>query len=603
MKIQNLIFPAEGVCTEEEMFFRPVRDNVCFRAEDHALTFSEQGHVSFDTYFNACSVSKWKQYTTARNFRLNLMLQGSFSVILTNILRENEETRKNILSIHTVRGTQGEEFSFSYPETEGLVAFELIAQSDGASVLGGWYSAEVDEDRLWETNIAVNICTFRREPFVTHNLEILRKYIIDNPDSALQGHLRVYISDNGRTLPRDELCSEDVRIVPNKNAGGAAGFARGLLEIMEHSDSFAATHALMMDDDIVIEPEALFRTYTLLRCRKEEYADLFVGGAMLRLDQQTVQVESGASWNAGSLISNKRNLSMDRISHCLFNEEEEYVEYNAWWYCCTPMSVVSESNLPLPIFFRGDDLEYGLRNMKHLALMNGICVWHEPFENKYASFTQYYILRNLLYDNALHCPDFGLPQFLLRVCKSAARELVYYRYDNIGLLLRAVYDFYRGVDFLKETDGELLHREIMAAGYKAVPVEQLTGVTFDAEQYENSLVETESRGRCRLRFATLNGHLLPAKRGCAAVSMSQCRPINFYRRKTIIHYDAANGKAFVTRKSYFRLFLALLRLLWLTIVSVWKYPKAVKEFRDRKDEITNAAFWKRYLGLPVETTR
>mgnify|MGYP006976954123 FL=1 len=107
---------------------------------------------------------------------------------------------------------------------------------------------------------------------------------------------------------------------------------------------------------------------------------------MLRIDKPNMQVESGASWNAGDLISNKANLNMNVTWDCLFNEIEEYTEFNAWWYCCFPMDVVSEENLPLPIFIRGDDLEYGLRNMKHLILMNGICVWHEPFENKYSSF-------------------------------------------------------------------------------------------------------------------------------------------------------------------------------------------------------------------------
>lgn len=33
---------------------------------------------------------------------------------------------------------------------------------------------------------------------------------------------------------------------------------------------------------------------------------------------------------------------------------------------------------------RGDDIEYGLRNCKRLVTLNGICVWHEPFESKYS---------------------------------------------------------------------------------------------------------------------------------------------------------------------------------------------------------------------------
>ena len=177
------------------------------------------------------------------------------------------------------------------------------------------------------------------------------------------------------------------------------------LEIM-HCKDYQATHVLLMDDDILLEPESLFRTYVLLRTLKEQYRDAFIGGAMLRLDHQNIQVEAGAAWYAGNLASRKSNLNLNTLDACLYNETEEYCEFNAWWYCCIPMHIVRPDNLPLPIFIRGDDVEYGLRNMKHLILLNGICVWHEPFENKYSSFLSYYILRNMLYDNALHCPGF-----------------------------------------------------------------------------------------------------------------------------------------------------------------------------------------------------
>ena len=66
---------------------------------------------------------------------------------------------------------------------------------------------------------------------------------------------------------------------------------------------------------------------------KDEYADAFIGGAMLRSDQRNIQVESGASWNAGNLISLKAGLDLRLWENCLRNEQEEYREFNAWWYC------------------------------------------------------------------------------------------------------------------------------------------------------------------------------------------------------------------------------------------------------------------------------
>ena len=87
-----------------------------------------------------------------------------------------------------------------------------------------------------------------------------------------------------------------VTIYPNMNAGGAGGFTRGMIEILKANENGAGvTHVLVMDDDIVLDTDVLLRTYTLLSLRKPEYADVFVGGAMLRLDRPNIQVENGAA--------------------------------------------------------------------------------------------------------------------------------------------------------------------------------------------------------------------------------------------------------------------------------------------------------------------
>lgn len=279
-----------------------------------------------------------------------------------------------------------------------------------------------------------------------------------------------------------------------------------------------------------------------------------IGGAMLRMDRQSIQVEAGASWNAGRLVSNKAGIDLSLGENCLLNEIEEYTEYNAWWYCCMPMEVVSRSNLPLPLFIRGDDLEYGLRNRLYVVLLNGICVWHEPFENKYASYLHYYIIRNLLYDNALHFPNYKLSSFLHRLYVTTAREMIYYRYKNIDLLFRGVNDFYKGVDFLRSTDGEALHKEILQSGYAAVPVEQIENAVFSLPKYMNSFKQSDRGLTKALRYLTINGYLLPAKRSkgkeIQAVSMGLCRPVNFYRQKRVLHYDEESKKAFITEKSW-----------------------------------------------------
>ena len=606
MKIQNILLPKLGICTEEKMFFRREHDKereVEVFLDEDIINFKKNGCLSFDTYFNGLSISKWKKYTNIRDVSLHIEIEGEFLVSLINIECVNKKIFKKILNQQKVTSNTKsiQKIKHRTYEPKGMLCFELRALKDNSVFYSGYYDAEVDEKEIHETNIAINICTFKREFFIKRNIDILNKYIINNPTSQLYGHVQVFISDNGNTLSKELLNSETVHMVYNKNVGGAGGFTRGLIEIINHKNIFPATHALMMDDDIIIEPEALFRTFMILKCRKEEYNDLFIGGAMLRLDEQNIQVESGASWNAGELISNKAGFNMNSLVDCLMNEEEEYVEFNAWWYCCTPMSKISLDNLPLPIFIRGDDLEYGLRNMKQIVLLNGIAVWHEAFENKYSSFLQYYILRNLLYDNALHFPQFGKFKLIKRLMKSVARELVYYRYKNIDLIFRGLDDFFAGINFLKKTDGELLHKEIMNSGYKAVPVEQLNNVAMHLERYNYSLTETENRLSKVCRFLSFNGYLLPTKqiegKNVQVVSMAQCRPINFYRHKKVLNYDITSGKGFVTERSILIAGKYVIKLFAKIIKVMFTYNDKKSEFQKNSSEVVGELFWKRYLNI------
>ncbi|MFR6291597.1 MAG: hypothetical protein ACLUKQ_09095 [Peptococcaceae bacterium] len=596
MKLQNLLFPEAGVCSETALYMRK-KEDVDFFAHKKMLIFSKNAICTFDTYFNSFSVEKWKKYTKINEILLVLKLKGNFEVTLLSKEKIHDTVVEKVISIHHIscEDLTMVKLPFHIFEWKGMLFFKLKALSDSSEYYGGWYENPIDEAQLREVDLAINICTFKREAFVLKNLEILNENILNNEKNELSKHLQIFISDNGQTLNIESLNTDKIHIVKNKNVGGVGGFTRGLIEIMKYQNKFPATHALMMDDDIVIEIESLYRTYSLLRCMKDEYREAFIGGAMLRLDRQRIQVESGAVWNAGSLVSLKGGLDLGQVDACLYNETEEYAEYNAWWYCCTPMSIVNETNLPLPIFIRGDDLEYGLRNTKHLILLNGICVWHEPFENKYSSFLNYYILRNLLYDNALHCPNYSKWDFLKRLYKTVIRELTYYRYKNVELLFKGVEDFYKGVKFLENTDAENLHKEIMNMGYKAVPVEQLD-MRFSYPMYQKNLQKQEGRIKRLRRFATLNGLLLPAKY-TVITSMALCRPINFYRAKRVMQYDVASKKAFLVERDRKRTVQLLQELLKLTLKTLTVYDCKIQDFRKNVGKVTNIDFWEKYLEM------
>ena len=79
----------------------------------------------------------------------------------------------------------------------------------------------------------------------------------------------ILFSDNGKTLDMNKLSSAHIHIVQNKNTGGAGGFTRDLIEILDANNAgMEITHVLLMDDDIVIDPESLLKTYRICIKRK-----------------------------------------------------------------------------------------------------------------------------------------------------------------------------------------------------------------------------------------------------------------------------------------------------------------------------------------------
>lgn len=596
VKLQDILWPKDGICTDVEMYFHSNYKRSLIKTENQSyILFQKGGIVTTDTYFNSFSVGKWKKYTKVRQVQIVLSLQGRFNISLCWKQKINDMYIERELKNTTVDAEQQTEIKLDFPEeTKGMFCFRLEAIGKDGKFFGGYYAAQIPEEEMRPAKIGIVICTYKREEYVGNNVRIMNRDLIENEDSPLYGRLEVFISDNGQTLDTYNLQSENIHIVRNKNTGGAGGFTRGLIEILKHPDK-KITHALLMDDDVIIDTASIVRTAVVLSLLKEEYASAFVGGAMLRSDQRNIQVESGASWNAGSLVALKQNLNLCLCQNCLINEQEEYREYNAWWYCCFPMGLVSADNLPLPIFIRGDDLEYGLRNMKTLILMNGICVWHEPFENKYSSYLEYYIIRNRLIDNSFHFPNWGKKELIRELIREYRREGYLYRYKNVSLYMRGIRDFLKGIDFLEQTDAEQLHKQIMASGYKAVMAEQLE-VPFFYKEYERGCKEKHSRLHEVVRKITFNGYLLPAKH-VRTVPMAAARPEFVWRARTILFYDIVEDKGFVTHRSLRTFVQQGFEVIGMIFAILAKYEKAKQSYLSRGGEIRQMRFWEKYLGM------
>jgi len=605
MILQKITWPKVGLCTDIDMYIHADALNTTSSSrskelilesviDQEELILNYGNGISFDTYFNSFSYLKWKKYTELNKLSLVLKLSGKFIVLVEEKTLYNDEVLSRILLKREVSSTNGDIISFDIDRPQwGMVYFKLYSLEDGSKFMGGYYCDNSIDRPINDIKIGLNICTYKREEYIKNNINLLKNNILENTDSNVFGKMEVLISDNGNSLNIDTLASEHVHIFSNKNVGGAGGFTRGLIEILKDKNKFGITHVLMMDDDVIVSIDSFERTYALLSILKKEYEEAFVGGAMLRTDKQYIQVESGASWNAGRLMSNKQNMDMRNVWDCLFNEVEEYVEYNAWWYCCIPMKIINDENLPLPLFVRGDDVEYGLRNMKNLILLNGVCVWHEPFENKYSSALNYYIVRNLLIDNAIHWLDFDKKEAKKYVQKLVDYELKLYRYKNVELICKGVEDFLRGPEFLLNIDAEKNHKVIITDAYQFVDIGKLS-LPLRISDYSNYAKTGPSGFKNFIRKITYNGIFLPASR-VRVLSAISARPENTCRAKKVLFVDSTLSKGFECKKDLWVVIKELIHTVRIMILIDKKFNYIVKEYKSNK-EIMSIGYWERMLS-------
>ncbi len=596
MKLQNIIYPSTKNCTEELLYFR--RDGkVKYRLSDACITLSQNSLVSFDTYFNSFSVGKWFKYTKISNVLLKLKVKGNGCVRMVYKEKQPDQIFTHIMHEHVFNTADIEEITlpFTYERKQGMYTFEIMAFEDECQFFEGAYYTDIPKEEVQKIKLGIIICTFRREDFVYKNMRLLEENFVNTADIEAKDILEVYISDNSQSLDKERMSSSFINVYPNKNVGGSGGFTRGLIECLKRKEKSGVTHALLMDDDVVIQPESIYRTYRILSVLKPEYKNAYIGGAMLRTDRQWYQTEAGGLWNAGALISRKVGLDLRTLDACLYNEFEEKCDFNAWWYCTIPMDVVREDNLPIPIFIRGDDVEYGIRNMRNLILMNGICVWHEPFEYKFSSSLYYYIFRNRLIDNAIHGIPYPKERFLNELKDWLMRELFTYRYKNAQLLLDGANDFLKGIEWLKQQDGEVLNKEIMAKGYKMQYINELE-VPFDFPTYKNTIGQTEGKKHQLMRKLLLNGMFLKPQ-GDAIVPTVDPHILYFYRKARVLNYDYMSQKGFVTyrdNKEFSRLYKEFKKL---KKICGERYDTVMKEYRDHGRELMQIEFWNNYLEL------
>ncbi|WP_084211151.1 glycosyltransferase [Pseudonocardia acaciae] len=419
------------------------------------LRLPAHSETSFATYFNAFPASYWRRWTTLESVELRLAVEGECRV---DVYRSKADGTQ----IH-VRGTVLDEPGVQQArflldlqpfEDGGWYWFDLTTADDPVTMLeASWYSPL---DAPGRANVAIGMTTFNRPTDCAGALAA-----IGEDPLVLDAIGAVFVADQGNNKVKDadgfaeaaEVLGDRLHIHDQPNLGGSGGFSRGMHEALTTTD---CDQILLMDDDIVIEPDSILRALAFSRFAEKP---MLVGGQMLNLQARSHLHTMGEvvdrhkfKWGPAPHVEHDH----DFAKYPLRDPDESRdlhrridVDYNGWWMCLIPRPVAEKLGLPLPLFIKWDDTEYGLRAQRNgfpTATLPGVAIWHMPWSDKddATDWQAYFHLRNRLIVAALHSPYRYGGALFRDSMKNTLKHLMSLEYSTVALQELAMHDFANG---------------------------------------------------------------------------------------------------------------------------------------------------------------
>lgn len=496
-------------------------------ATRESVQLGEGAHADTNTYFGRVAASFWQRWTavTVIRFELRYETTGSARIALR---ASDARGRKRLILQETVTGS-------------GVLTLEakLDRFVDGGAL---WFEADADRGELGLSEVrwtvpapehlrpaAVVICTFNRADDCAVTVGALA-----SDAGAMADIDAVCVVDQGTDQVQTRQEFQDVAAGLGKkliyltqpNLGGAGGFARGMHEIISAPGS-AHTNVILMDDDILCEPETVLRMNAFANMTVKP---AIVGAQMLSLSNpQTLHVSAEREVldeiKAGTLTPGAL-MGVDLLKK---KQEERFdAGWNGWWTCLLPAEIIADCGLPLPLFFQWDDIEYGIRarfkGHPTVTLPNA-GVWHADFHLKdYDDWARYFSIRNGLIVSSIYGRFDGktMSKYLFR---KISELIVSMQYGLAATFIQAAEDFLAGPSFLEDGGQSVLSsiRELRArypetvtrpaveAGVDANPHTQMDVWNFEPEESREGLVLAKRAvqqflGRVNDRPVTIPAH-------------------------------------------------------------------------------------------------
>lgn len=588
-----------------------------FSEGERKIVFRRESSLSLTSYFNSFYETFYAKYTKLNSLYYLLRLEGDFMI---SLYREvDERSARKLISVKHLENCQlSKDTKVFLPnlqdneEQQGRIYLELVCLSDRGIFEQGLIATDEVSDT--EVSLAIISCTYKKEVYIKKTVNAILQ------DPFLQTkQVKMFVVDNGQTLKQEDFLNSRVELIPNKNLGGSAGFTRGLLAALESNNY---THFLFMDDDIELESESVYRLFSLYKYAKNDFA---ISGTMLDLNKKTVLYEAGAlssvaphtmKYQPFSIASLKHEIELENPSQNNLLLTEENIDYGAFWFFSFSRKTIDQIGLPLPLFIKIDDIEFGLRITKALqgqiVAFPGIAVWHEPFYLKFMVWDNYYALRNYLITYAIHQPIPFIKTFF-DFTKHLVYELFLFEYNFIEMQIKAFEDYLKGPDWLKHNDAEKLHANVLALSK--------SHKTQNVQPNDHKSDRVFKKGKSSvvkklLALLTLNGHLLPdflieddealilltkGYGGQRSQALGKKRVLIF--REGMSKSNREIPCLFQNEIDKTTGIKLLFRWLKVVIISGIKWRSLRKQWKDASTELTSSSFWQQYLDINQENKR
>lgn len=428
----------------------------------HSMRVRSGEQISFGTYFNAFPASYWKRWTSVRDVRLVIRTSGTGTV---TVYKSNARGSVQRVDGKHVDGATTSVFDLTLKPfgDGGWYWFDLAASSGELVLENGQWQAQGGSHQSGQ--VTLQITTMNKPDFCLNNARILA----ENPD-VLENVKEILIVDQGtqKVEAEDgfaavkESLGAKLRVINQANLGGSGGFARGMYESVENGSDYV----LLLDDDIVVEPESIVRLLTFAdHCKKPT----IVGGHMFDLYNRSVLHTFGEVVDPFRIVpalphadmETRHDFSIANLRQTAWLHRRVDVDYNGWWMCLIPTEVIREIGLSLPLFIKWDDAEYGLRAREAgfaTVSLPGAAVWHVSWIDKddLVGWQAYFHERNRLITTLIHSPYQKGGRVLRESVQSDVKHLVSMQYFTEHGRIEALKDLFKGPEDLHRVLGTKL---------------------------------------------------------------------------------------------------------------------------------------------------